>query len=169
MDNHLIDESDCILKDLIVVLDELMCLMKEEHECVITYNISKIYELNKKKNDLLLKIKVLESAKDISMQKIARALGIQGQVSSKFIIERIPDKQRAEDLSQKISCLVSLAQAVQEFNDIQREYIQLSLNTIHAEMMILGQMEPSGSCYNKQAEISGKSKGSMGGMMDQSI
>ncbi len=146
-----------------------MSLVKEEREAIVDFNLQTITQTSRRKNNLLLKLRALESAKVVCTQKIASSLGLKGSPRISEIIRHIDDPEMAQALESKISCVKSLAQAAQEVNEIQRLYVLSSLNGVQSSLAILGQFQADGLSYNKKAELAGKSKVTMRGVMDQSV
>lgn len=168
MENHLFDECDCILQDLISVLDELLCLMKEEREAIFDFNLEQITQTSRKKNDLLLRVKILDSAKSASYNKLALSLGYKNKPSIEFILSQLPDQEMANKLRHRLSCLKSLAQATQEYNELQRQHIVSSLSSIQSSLVVLGKMNSDGICYNDKAGIAAQKKIPIKALMDHS-
>jgi hypothetical protein len=140
MTEQLISDYESNLEGLTKELDLLVELLREEREAIVEYDLKKITAIYKRKNDSLNKIQNIERNKDTATELLATHFGFKGRPSSNWIVEKITDPTIAERIKSRLSCLKSLAQAVQEFNESQRQYVARSLQDVRTSLSLLGQL-----------------------------
>jgi len=144
---------DSVLQELISTLDALAESLRAEREAIIEYNLKKLTEVYKSKSDQLSKIQSLNQSRQTVLQALGNELGFPGAPTTDWLIRHIPDPTEAERMRQRVSCLKSLAQAIQEFNETQKQYIVHSLNSVEASLNLLDSLQGRNRqsiCYNKE-------------------
>lgn len=151
----LVNEFAAIVAEESDVLELLLHNLQQEREAIVTFDLERITALQKAKHELLLQIEVLETSRRGIMQRLATMFGVTGYPTAAFIIERIPDRALAERVDQQLSCLRSMAQAVQELNDSQRHFVTHSLNEVQASLGLLEALRGQGqyACYGSNGQV----------------
>jgi len=125
-----------ILDQLITQMDSLMGVLQEERIATIESDISRLAETLKKKTATLNNIRVLQK-EQACQSRILFGPKIQSLTLETFFSQLpVADAQALRD---KMSCVRSLVQAIQEVNDIQRRFVEHSLQDIHNRLQILSQ------------------------------
>ncbi len=166
MNRSLLSELEGVLQELITSLDNLVISLKDEREAIVEFDLHKIKDVYKRKNELLLKIRYLEGTKTVLVTALSKDMGYESSPSLQFLLERIEDRDAVDIIQHKISCLKSLAQAAQEFNEDQRRYIAHSLSGVQSSMTILNQALGKSASYGPEAVPSTAKRGPSA-VMDQ--
>lgn len=152
-------EFEAILVEESDVLEGLMANLQKEREAIVSYDMEMIASVYKSKHEQLLQVQVLEASRRSVMQQIGQQLGFNGYPTASYLVERAPEKALADRIEQQLSCLRSLAQAVQELNDLQRDYVAHSLDTVQASLTLIDAVRGQGT----------KTYGENGLLQDRSI
>ncbi|MBX7147966.1 flagellar protein FlgN [bacterium] len=155
MSENILDRLGHVLTELTNLLHNLVEALREEREAIIDFNLSQIQEIYKKKNDILNRIPVLERERTETTRTLAAELGFKTVPTLSVIFEKLTDRQKAEILSDKLSCLKSLAQAAQEFNDTQKQFVAHTLAHIQNSLKFIEAMQGRASFagYNKTGNM----------------
>lgn len=123
-----VSELESQLNEITATLDELVSCLREEREAIVEYDLDRINQSLVTKHAVVLNLQRLDHARRESAKLIAADLGMPGAPSTGFVISRIPDSEKSRQLGDRMSCIRSLAQVVSEFNDLQQQLLDESLN-----------------------------------------
>jgi len=113
-----------LLREYILLLEELLSCLEKEKMFIIDPSLDELYEVNKQKQNILLKIKLAkESVKNILNE-------FEPNISLKRLIEKIPRSHLREEISHVYREIVSLSELIEFTNRQNKEFIQDSLNCI---------------------------------------
>lgn len=145
-----IDEVESIVVEEVEVLGFLIECLKKEREAIIDYDLKTLTEVFKSKHENLVRIEVLETSRRGLVKKLGKTLmEILEEPSSPI------SNDQADRIRHTLSCLRSMAQAVQEFNNGQREYILHSLYDVQTTLSLLDTLKGRGltACYDGQGIV----------------
>lgn len=168
MTPNLLSELEGVLQELISTLDNLVSCLKDEREAIVEFDLHKIKDAYKRKNELLLRIRYLEGTKSVLVASLSREMGYESSPTLQFLLEKLEDRAAVESIRHKSSCLKSLAQAAQEFNEDQRRYIAHSLSGVQSSMAILNGALGKPAAYGPEAAKNATKRG-QSAMMDQNV
>ncbi|GEM_PF-5863963 len=137
----LITEFEAIVVEELEVLERLLNCLQSEREAMVAFDLQLITNSQKLKQELLLQIQVLEASRRGTMEKIGTGLGYRGCPTVQYIVDHLSDAAQAARLAHSLSCLRSMAQAVQELNEDHRHYIAHSLTTVQQSLALLDMMQ----------------------------
>lgn len=155
MSHDILDRLDQILTGLTDHLNGLVAALREEREAIIEFNLSQIQKIYKIKHDLLSGVQSLERERNVLTGNLAIELGIKSSPSLTYLLDKITDQDAAEIIRNKLSCLKSLAQAAQEFNDTQKQFVAHSLSHVQNSLKFIETMQGRASFagYNKAGSM----------------
>lgn len=154
IDQHLF-QFESRLEALKNAMGEFVDILRQEREAIIEFDLEKIKQSHEKKYEALNVIQSLEKARQESVVGLMQESGLQGVPSQKIlnaVLEKCCTQGQMENIQNLLSCIRSIAQAAQEFNENQRQYLVHSLENIHTSLMLLDSLQGKGKfqCYNPQ-------------------
>ncbi len=153
---------ESLLDNLMVGLQELIECLQQEREAIIEWNLKRINTVEQKKHALLSRVANLEKSRKSATVDLAKALGQPANARLGELIDLCSDKALAQTLQHRLSCVRSMAQAAQEFNEVQRQYLVHSLENVQASLHLLDSLQGNGqfNAYNRQGVREGQSQSS---------
>ncbi len=143
-------------------LQGLISCLQDEKEAVIRYDVKKLKETYQSKYKQLQKIDRTEKYRKEITDRITCELGLALQTTVEDLLSCAYPGQY-EDLKDEIrdqmSCVRSLSQAAQEFNELQRQFLMYSLQDVQSSLYLLQALQGKEKFqgYNQQGEIEGAS------------
>ncbi len=145
---HLESNLDALMESLNALVEDL----RLEREAIIEFNLKRIQEAYQHKHKTLLRIKSLENIRQAMIQKIKEELLEVESAPIESVLNRITNAEQAERIRDRFSCIRSMAQAAQEFNENQRQYLVRSLRSVQSSLSLLESIQGRSHlhCYNDQ-------------------
>ncbi len=128
----LMDEMEAIIAEEVEVMGGVIEALKKEREGIVAFHLKTITESAKSKQEHLMRIATLEAARNEILKKMQRPLKEELDHTA---------RPQAERVRHRLSCLKSLAQAAQEFNEIQKNYIAHSLSDVQTSLTLLDSLQ----------------------------
>ncbi len=165
MTSHLLVEIESLLVELRDTLGSLIDCLKHEREAVIEYDLKVLAETQREKNRLLSKVKTLEYGRQNLMLGLRKAYNLTEESNVDYLLAQVGDQQVAERIRHHLSCVKSLAQAAQEFNESQRQFLAHSLASVQASLALLDSLQGNGvypASYNAKGKLSAGAASTIG-------
>jgi len=146
-----------ILLDLKDALNRLVGSLQEEREAIIEFDLEKVKASYLHKHEILIEIDQLERLRQDWVNRVGGKIIPGGLAKLDSILEVLEksETERVENIRNQLSCIRSIAQAAQEFNECQRQYLAHSLDHIQSSLMLLDSLQGKGryQCYNKSGHV----------------
>lgn len=172
MINQLSKNLEKVFEELITVLDGLSESLKVEREAIVEFDLKKINSVFKQKTAQINKAQSLQHIQKEALSKLAKSLDIRGVPTFKAVFDKLPDKKYAQHLQDRFSCVKSLAQAVQELNETQRQYLAYSIHQIQSSLQITSALKGQAnteSCYDKNGHVGASKQKKANALMNRSF
>lgn len=165
----LIQNLDQVLGQLIQQLNILVECLKKEREVIIDYNLNEIIKVTQEKQQCLLAIQAIERERAEIVAQISQELGLKATLKMEKLLDYFPSEY-IEVIKDRLSCVKSLAQAVQEFNESQRQYLEHSLKQVQQSLDLIQNLQGRGTNpgYTKDGSL-GQTKKESVGMVNRTV
>ncbi len=135
---------------------KLLEVLHEENQIIINSAVEKLHVNNKKKEVLILQIKLLDESCTRVFERIYQQLPeTQVPASLREVIESVKEEPSAGLLRSVYSKLISLAQTVKEINSTNDRLIKGSLRAIKSSIAFLVSCSSTsgGPCYENSGQL----------------
>lgn len=122
-----------ILRQQITGYQALREVLQKERRCLIDLKTSEIEELSKKKDLILMRLRLLEEERIRIIERFRKKIRTEKDINLRRLYEITGD----EELLKLRSVLLSLIQAISELNDFNRILIDRTLNYIRGASFFL--------------------------------
>ena len=131
MSELLVGEVESILSEELEVFGSLIDCLKKEREAVILFDLNALAESYKLKHENLLRIEVLETSRRGLIKKSEASL------QEVLDLQEGSSPQQVARVRHLLSCLKSMSQAAQEFNENQKKYLVHSLSDVQSTLSLI--------------------------------
>lgn len=119
-----LDGIKAIMTELVAGYSVLLSLLQKERESLINLNVSRIEDLSKEKDTILIRLKLLENERMRLLKNYYIEKGIEGELDP-LIFSKINGDESLESLRLQ---LISLIQSISELNAFNRIIVDRSIN-----------------------------------------
>jgi flagellar biosynthesis/type III secretory pathway chaperone len=150
----LTDLSDLLCKEF-DVYRSLLSLLQKERRIVVNCSIEELIQTNKEKENLVLKIRILEESWEAILEKIAEKMGLSmDEVSLSRLEERLkePFASQLRSLRSKLSAIL---QSIREVNEENRVFLQHSVDFVKGSLALIQYLTVSSPKYMATGALDG--------------
>jgi flagellar biosynthesis/type III secretory pathway chaperone len=130
------------LKKEIAVYEDLVGILQEETENLVSMNYQGLYDTSSRKEHTVLRIDYMGEVRLKLMNDASRSLGIDGFVNLSAIIELVAAEREKEELRMCQSAILSLIEGIKELNKVNALVVEGSLENINKTLGLLGNFLP---------------------------
>ena len=131
----------------------LLEILQTEKEALVGSRIEELQEILKVKENLLLKIRILEDQRHRSLRKIAELLELKAQDVTLKRLSNIIGEPHSSKLKNCSSKLLSIAQSIQEINNSNRSLLIHSIELVRGSMNLFMNIMPSSQVYKRNGSM----------------
>lgn len=136
-----------LLEDQKRLYGSLLEVLQAEKAAALCSHLDSLNQAVKEKENVLLKIRILEEQRINMLGQVAEALGLPTvQVTLRHLAQRL-DEPFAEQVQACRSSLLSLTQSIQELNNSNRKLFTRSLELIKGSINLLGSLRAPAPVY----------------------
>lgn len=156
----LLEDLRNVLSVLTSDLQDLITCLQDEKEAVVSYDLKKIKESYQQKLRQTQRIDHTEHKRRLIVENLKRHAGVSHTLSLDELLSQVYPGSYGilkEEIRDQLSCVRSLSQAAQEFNELQRQFLMYSLQDIHSSLYLLESLQGKERFqgYDQQGEITG--------------
>lgn len=157
-----IDDLEAVLSEEMEVLRHLIDCLKSERESIVNFDLKAMTEAYKIKYQKILQIKMIETSRRDLLKKLGQPLEE---------VLKSTSQVQAERIRHSLSCVRSMAQVVQEFNEIQKQYIAYSLYNVQSSLALMEALQGKGSvrCYDEKGTMASQGSQSSQSSIDARV
>ena len=151
---------DLLLNRLFDILEKetglyelLLIALKNEKKAVVDSRLDKLNEASKEKENLLLKIRILEEQRSTNLMNLAEKLGQSPQDLTLTRLSQLLDEPYSTQMEGFCSKFSALMQSIEEINKNNKALIQHSLELVRGSLTLLNDLVPSSPVYHKTGRI----------------
>ena len=142
-----------LLKGEIGLYASMLMALQKEKKAIVDSNHKELIETSRKKENLFLKIRILEEQRLSVLEKLAQGLG---QPSQDLTLSKLSQLVQEPQTTQLVDChstLLSLAQSIQEINLSNKELLTHSLDLVKGSLSLLSDLLSSNPVYYRTGKI----------------
>ncbi|MBW2411194.1 MAG: flagellar protein FlgN [Deltaproteobacteria bacterium] len=151
--NGLLNELSGLLHQETELYGALLALMDNEKQAVIATNSEKLNEITKAKENLLLKLRILDEQRSHLLRKLADVLGQPENALSLKNLSNMVEAPHASRLRRSRTKLLSLITEVQAANSQNRALFTHSLELVRGSMNLLNNLMTSNPVYFRTGDL----------------
>lgn len=147
------DRLSGLLEGETELLESLLKTLQKERAAVVESDINTLNRATKEKENLILKIRILEEQRQHLMLRISRALNL-GR--SPLTLTQLINKLGAPHsirLNQICSSIIALTQSIEELNTLNRGLLMHSLDLVRSSLLLFDQSAVSPPVYYRTGKV----------------
>jgi flagellar biosynthesis/type III secretory pathway chaperone len=144
---ELLDKFLNLLNEEIRLYESLLSTFQKEKKAVIDSNLKELNASGKAKENLFLKIRILEEQRLVFLESLSKLLGQPAQTLTLTVLSHQLEDPYATRIRNCQSSFLSLAQSIQEINLSNNALLHHSLNLVRGSLSLLKGLIPSHPIY----------------------
>jgi len=151
---------ELLLNDLLGLLEgeiglyaSMLLALQKEKKAIVDANHDELNETSREKENLFLKIRILEEQRLSVLEKLARNLGQPAQDLTLNKLSQLVQEPQSTQLVDYHSTFLSLAQSIQEINLSNKALLTHSLDLVNGSLSLLSDLLSSSSVYYRTGKM----------------
>ena len=154
MERQLSDLSDLLGKEL-DLYRSLLSLLQKERRTVVDCSIEDLIQINKRKENLVLKMRILEQSRQSLLEELAEAIGIPTEALTLSVLEERLEEPMATKLNILRSKLSAILQSIREANEENRVFLQHSVDFVKGSLDLIRHLTLTSPTYMASGGLDG--------------
>lgn len=150
---HLLDKLLESLEHATELYQSLFCVVQNEKDAVVGLNLQQLSEACKAKDNLLLKLRILEERREQIMDRVAAELGLPPQGLTLTKLSQLVDQSYADRLRDRSTDLLALIQALQDATRQNKFLMSHSLQLIQGSYNVLNNLMTVNPVYFRSGTV----------------
>ena len=152
---HLLKKLLGLLEHATELYQSLFAVVQQEKDAVVGLNLHQLNHACKAKDNLLLKLRILEEQREQLMDKLASELNCSPQEISLTQLSQWVEEPYAGMLRERSTDLLSLIQTLQEANQQNKALLSHSLELIQGSYNLLNNAMATSPVYYRRGDVQG--------------
>ena len=151
---------ELLLNDLLGLLEgeiglyaSMLLALQKEKKAIVDSNHEELSETSREKENLFLKIRILEEQRLSILESLARNLGHPAQDLTLSKLSQLVQEPQSTQLVGCHSTFLSLAQSIQEINLSNKALLTHSLDLVNGSLSLLGDLLSSSPVYYRTGKM----------------
>ena len=151
---------ELLLNDLLGLLEgeiglyaSMLLALQKEKKAIVDSNHEELNETSREKENLFLKIRILEEQRLSVLEKLARNLGHPAQDLTLSKLSQLVQEPQSTQLVGCHSTFLSLAQSIQEINLSNKALLTHSLDLVNGSLSLLSDLLSSSPVYYRTGKM----------------
>lgn len=150
----LTDLSDLLRREF-DIYRSLLSLLQKERRIVVDCSIEDLIQTNKEKENLVLKIRILEQSREAILEKLADRMGLLPDELTLSTLEQRLKEPFATQLRTLHSNLSAILQSIREVNEENRIFLQHSVDFVKGSLALIRYLTVSSPKYMASGALDG--------------
>ncbi len=150
---HLLDKLIGLLTDAIKLYQSLLGEVQNEKDAVVGLNLKQLADAGKAKDNLLLKLRILEEQRQQVMQRLAGKLGCSPQGLTLTQLSQLVDESYAQRLLGLSTDLLALIYKLQDATQQNKLLMSHSLQLIQGSYTLLNNLMTANPVYQRSGNV----------------
>jgi flagellar biosynthesis/type III secretory pathway chaperone len=133
----------------------LLSLLQKERRIVVDCSIEQLIQTNKEKENLVLKIRILEQSREAILEKIADQMGLSPDTLTLSQLEERLKEPFARQLGALRSKLSAILQSIREVNEENRVFLQHSVDFVKGSLALIRYLTVPNPTYGGSGTLGG--------------
>jgi len=135
------------------IYETLLSVLQREKKAIIDSNFKDSNEAGKQKENLVLKIRILEEERLRVQERLADSLGYQPEDLTVTKLSQLVEEPYSTRLESCRSNLLALLQSIQEVNNSNKALIMHSLELVRGSLNLLGNLISDNPVYYRSGRV----------------
>ena len=153
---HLVNKLIGLLEHAAELYQSLLAVVHVEKKAVLGLNLNQLNKACKTKDNLLLKLRILEEHREQLIGRLAGDLGCSAQGLSLSKLSRLLEEPHASRLRDQSTDLLALIQTVQEASDKNKTLLSHSLELVRGSYNLLNNLISANPVYYRTGTVQKK-------------
>ena len=149
----LLDDLLGLLEGEIGLYASMLLALQKEKKAIVDSNHKALNETSRKKENLFLKIRILEEQRISILKKLAQELGQSSQDLTLSKLSQLVQEPHSTRLVDCHSTFLSLAQSIQEINQSNKTLLTHSLDLVKTSVSLLSDLLSSNPVYYRTGKM----------------
>lgn len=141
-----------LLEEEAWLLESLLSVLRKEKKAIVCARIGDLNKACKEKENLILKIRIIEEQRVNILKKLAGCFDISQEALTVTGLSRLIEKPLSDRLGRCFSKLLFLTESIHEINRNNEGLIEHSIDLVRASMVMLEDLIAPGSVYYKNGK-----------------
>jgi flagellar biosynthesis/type III secretory pathway chaperone len=150
-----------LVEDEIGLCRSLLSVLQKEKQAVVGSELTALNETSKAKENLLLKIRILEEERLRMLEKLADSLGYPTQDLTLSKLPQLVEEPHSTRLMECYSNLSALTQSIQDVNNINKALLKHSLELVRGSLTFLDNLLAANPVYYPTGKIQSSGQSGM--------
>lgn len=150
---RLLDQFLGVLEGEAALYGSLLLILQREKEAVIGSALKDLNEISKEKENILLKIRILEEQRLRILQRLADALGYSSQGLTLTKLSQLVNEPYSNRLRACHSNFLALIQSIREINHSNRALLTHSLELVRGSLSLMDTLMASNPVYYRTGMV----------------
>lgn len=150
---HLLNKLIGVLAHATELYQALLGVVQNEKEAVVGLNLKQLNEACKAKDNILLKLRILEEQRQQVMERIAAELGCSARGLTLTRLSQQVDKFYARQLLDRSTDLLALIQTLQEVTQQNKSLMSHSMQLIQGSRNLLNNLIAANPVYYRSGDM----------------
>lgn len=137
------------------VYRSLLSLLQKERKIVVDCSIPELIQANKEKENLVLKIRILEQSREAIREDLAERMGLSPDELTLSTLEQRLKEPLATQLRTLRSKLSAILQSIREVNEENRVFLQHSADFVKGSLALIRYLTVSSPKYMASGALNG--------------
>ena len=133
----------------------LLGLLQRERQVVVDCAVEELIQINKEKENLVLKVRILEQSREAILEKLAHRLNLPSEGLTLSVLEERLQEPFAGELRVLRSNLSSILQSIRDVNEGNRVFLQHSVDFVKGSLALIRYLTVSSPMYMASGSVSG--------------
>ena len=142
-----------LLKGEIGLYDSMLLSLQMEKKAIVDSNPTELNKTSREKENLFLKIRILEEQRLSVLEKLAQDLGQPSQDLTLSKLSQLVPEPQSTQLVDCHSTFLSLAQSIQEINQSNKALLTHSLELVKGSLSLLNELLSSNPVYYRTGKM----------------
>lgn len=150
---HLLDKLIRLLAHATELYQSLLCVVENEKDAVVGLNLKQLNEVCKAKDNVLLKLRILEEQRQQVMKRVAAELGCASEGLTLTRLSEQVDESYARRLLDCSTDLLALIQTLQEVTQQNKSLMSHSMQLIQGSYNLLNNLMVENPVYYRGGSV----------------
>lgn len=150
---HLVNKLIGLLEHAAELYQALLVVVHKEKKAVLGLNLNQLNKACKTKDNLLLKLRILEEHREQLIGRLAADLGCSAQVLSLTKLSQLVEEPHASRLRDRSTDLLALIQTVQEASEKNKTILSHSLELVRGSYNLLNNLISANPLYYRTGTV----------------
>jgi len=149
----LVDRLSGLLGGETELLESLLKTLQKERAAVVDSNLDTLNQATKEKENLILKVRILEEQRQHLMQRISRALNLRSSSLTLTQLANMLEAPHSTRLKRSCSSIIALTQSIEDLNTLNKGLLMHSLDLVRSSLLLFDHLTVPPPVYYRTGKM----------------